>query len=63
MNVIASGTVVVRTMHREFEEIVEVFEEDMQDTDGSTLTVEDAARRQAMRQAPEAVETLAVDVS
>jgi hypothetical protein len=64
-DVVVSGTVRVRDKHgREWDEIVEVFEADLDDTDGTTLTPEDAARRQARRQAgPSAVETFEVDLS
>lgn len=66
MNLVASGTVHVRNVDsgREWDEIVEVFERDMTDTDGSNLTVEDVARRVATNQAsPATVETLAADIS
>jgi hypothetical protein len=66
MNLVASGTVTVRCLDtgREWDEIVEVFERDLQDTDGSGLTVEDAARRVAKNQAsPAIVETLEADLS
>lgn len=64
-NVIASGTVTVRSLStgREWEEMVEVFEDDLDDTDGTTLTVEDAARRVARYQAGGHVETLEAEVS
>jgi hypothetical protein len=63
-DVIASGEVVVRSIitGKEWTELVKVFECELTDTDGSTLTVEDAARRQAVRQGGN-VETLEVDVS
>jgi len=60
---VASGIVVVRDLDtgQEWEEIVEVFEEDIEE-DG--LTVEDVARQVAMAQAePADVETLEVDLS
>jgi len=66
MSVVASGTVRVRNLDsgREWDEIVEVFERDMTDTDGSNLTVEDVARRVARLQAsPATVETLETDLS
>jgi hypothetical protein len=66
MNLVASGTVRVRNLDTgcEWDEIVEVFERDMTDTDGSNLTVEDVARRVASNQAsPATVETLETDLS
>jgi hypothetical protein len=65
-SVIASGTVRVRDLRSgaEWDEIVEVFDRDMEDTDGTMLCVEDVARRVAVNQAsPADVETLGVDVS
>jgi IMP cyclohydrolase len=63
--VVASGTVRVRCLETgdEWDELVEVFEQDLEDTDGTTMTVEDAARRQACRQAGFTVESLEADVS
>ena len=53
-DVVASGTVTLQEMGpgrpREWEEIVEVFEADLEDTDGSELTPEDVARRVAINQ-------------
>jgi hypothetical protein len=61
---VASGEVVVRDWRgNEWTEIVDVRECDLTDTDGSALTVEDAARRQAWRQAGGNVETLECDIS
>lgn len=63
--VVASGTVRVRELQgagREWDEIVEVFEEDLEDTNGEELTVEDVARRVAQNQADGPVETLEVDL-
>jgi hypothetical protein len=65
-SLVASGTVRVRCLDtgREWDEIVEVFEQDMEDTDGSELTPEDVARRVAINQAsPSTVETLEADLS
>jgi hypothetical protein len=44
MSLVASGTVRVRSLATgiEWDEIVEVFEQDLEDTDGSELTVEDS---------------------
>lgn len=66
--VVASGTVRVRDLDTgaEWDEIVEVFEKDMDWYDERDLetTVEDVARNQANRQAdPAYTETLEVDLS
>lgn len=65
MELIASGTVCVRSLltGAEWDEIVEVFERDLTDTNGDSLTVEDVARRVAQNQAGEQVETLEADLS
>lgn len=63
---VADGHVRVRSLETgdEWDEKVVVFENDLHDTDGSTLTVEDAARRQARRQAGFGTfETLACDIA
>lgn len=63
--VVASGVVRVRSLDtgEEWDEIAEVSERELTDTDGSELTVEDVARRQASRQAdPHVVETLEADI-
>lgn len=63
--VVASGTVCVRDLHSgaEWDEIVEVFERDLMDTNGHELPPEDVARRVAVNQAsPATVETLKVDI-
>lgn len=67
-NVVASGTVTVRDLETgaEWDEIVEVFEKDMDWYDERDLetTVEDVARNQANRQAdPARTETLEADLS
>ena len=64
-DLIANGTVTVRSLTTgdEWDEIVEVFERDLADTNGETLTVEDVGRRVAQNQAPEPVETLEADLS
>jgi hypothetical protein len=65
MTLVASGTVRVRDLDTgaEWDEIVEVFEEDLDDTDGHELPPEDVARRVAVNQAlPATVETLGVDI-
>lgn len=66
-NIVAEGTVCVRSIGatvEEWDELVTVYERDLQDTDGSTLTVEDAARRVAKNQSsPYMVETLECDLS
>lgn len=64
-DVIASGTVTVRELHgsREWDEIVEVFERDMNEA-ADEVPVEDIARRVAQNQAlPRRVKTLEVDLS
>jgi hypothetical protein len=66
MNLVASGTVRVKDLQSgaEWDEIVEVFERDLEDTNGNELPPEDVARRVAVNQAsPATVETLAVDLS
>ena len=65
MNVVASGTVRVQSLRTgdEWDEMVEVFEGDLADTNGDALTPEDVARRVATNQAPEPVETLECDIS
>lgn len=65
MNVVASGTVRVRDLATgaEWDEIVEVFERDLTDTNGHELPPEDVARRVATNQAsPADVETIEVDI-
>jgi len=65
-DIIADGTVRVRSLDngQEWDELVTVYERDLQDTDGSTLTVEDAARRVAKNQCSfHLVETLECDLS
>jgi hypothetical protein len=50
--VVASGTVTVEDSHgKTWDEIVEVFERDLTDTDGTSLTPEEVARRVAYEQA------------
>jgi hypothetical protein len=66
--VVASGTVRVRSLRTgdEWDETVDVAEEDMDwyiENVHVGITVEDAAREQAERQACEPVETLEVDIS
>lgn len=65
MSLVAYGTVTVRSLidGREWYEIVEVFERDLTDTDGSELAPEDVARRVAQNQADEQVETLECQIS
>jgi hypothetical protein len=65
MTVVASGTVCVRSLRTgdEWDEMVEVFERDLTDTNGDALTPEDVARRVARLQAGVEVETLEVDIS
>lgn len=65
MNVVCSGTVRVRSLltGNEWDEMVEVFEEDLEDTNGDELTPEDVARRVASAQAGHQVETLECDLS
>jgi len=65
MSVVASGTVRVRDLRSgaEWDEIVEVFERDLTDTNGHELPPEDVARRVAVNQAsPADVETIEVDI-
>jgi hypothetical protein len=63
-DLVASGTVRVRDMSgHEWDEIVEVFEEDLDDTNGETLAPEDVACRVAQNQCVEWVETLECDLS
>lgn len=67
-DVVASGTVRVRDLHSgaEWDEIVEVFESDMEwyEERGFERTVEDVARNQANRQSdPARTETLEVDLA
>jgi len=66
--VVASGTVELydEQSSTAFEEIVEVFEEDLDwaEKHGHETTVEDIARKQALRQAPSATCTvMSVDIS
>jgi hypothetical protein len=64
-DVVASGTITVRDLDsgREWDEIVEVFERDMDDA-ADEVCVEDVARRVAQNQAlPRRVETLGADLS
>lgn len=62
-DVVAQGTVTVRSLvtGEEWDEAVEVFEEDV--TWGDGMTVEDAARLVARNQAIDPVETLECDIS
>lgn len=67
-DLVASGTVRVRDLDTgaEWDEIVEVFEQDMEwhEERGFETTVEDVARNQANRQSDPAVtETLEADLS
>jgi hypothetical protein len=68
MSVVASGTVTVRCLDTgaEWDEMVEVFERDLDwaEERGLETCVEDEAREAAVRQAePAPVETLDVDIS